>query len=541
MQNSPASSHNPFPSSSTPNSFMDTFDFGNPDFSTASSGIDDLNIFPANSAHSVSSHHNAHSDAGSAPVSHHPSPSAAFNHSAAAHSSDHQPGSATHGAAAFLNAPSHAGSPLAFPRNRFDNHASTSPQGSTANQAGSDSGHNRPPSTVGSEINFAGSRHLDSNHAAGSAMQPSHSNQSHMNDHDNNMPQLSIADLQQMLLERERTERIQNMQTALLKQQLDQLARTQQQQHSQQRSQQQPAQQQQHQQHQQQQHMHNAGPSSNLQLNLSGGAGQLSPGQQQSLLAALQSAFAAGNNPSAHNNVLQAAHYQQQQQQQQQSQGQNAWQQNQSGAGGDQASVLAQYGLITPMGSGPFNSTSCPPGSANFMSPLTMQPNSQPGSVGVEQRPGHDYVGSYTPLESPAMTPASVFSTGSTGIVMSELFSPLTSPALGPHPPSLGEIMLPPAQLQHPHQQGMHASPAVGPIASSFTPTASPLALIAKGSSKIRKNRSTTAEARANKVRPSPLIKPVPGPSIKKKKDATGAATPAANGNANGHANGGAS
>ncbi len=209
---------------------MDTFDFGNPDFSTASSGIDDLNLFPANSAHSVSSHHNAHSDAGSAPVSHHPSPSAAFNHSAAAHSSDHQPGSATHGAAAFLNAPSHAGSPLAFPRNRFDNHASTSPQGSTANQAGSDSGHNRPPSTVGSEINFAGSRHLDSNHAAGSAMQPSHSNQSHMNDHDNNMPQLSIADLQQMLLERERTERIQNMQTALLKQQLDQLARTQQQQ-----------------------------------------------------------------------------------------------------------------------------------------------------------------------------------------------------------------------------------------------------------------------------------------------------------------------
>src|SRR5690242_6814582 len=131
-------------------------------------------------------------------------------------------------------------------------------------------------------------------------------------------------------------------------------------------------------QQQQQQQMQSSGSSSNLQLNLGGSAGQLSPGQQQSLLMALQNAFAQRNNPSAHNNVLQAAQYQQQQQ------GQNAWQQQQNGGqgatgnGGDQSNVLAQYGLITPMGSGPFNSAACPPGSANFMSPLAIQPNSHP-------------------------------------------------------------------------------------------------------------------------------------------------------------------
>ncbi|CBQ73144.1 conserved hypothetical protein [Sporisorium reilianum SRZ2] len=564
MQNSPALSNNPFPSSSTPNSFMDTFDFGNPDFSTANSGLEDLNIFPStDAAASVSSQpHNPQSEPGSAPVSHHPSPSAATMPHAASSSDANAPlhsGSTTHNAGVYLNNVSHASSPLAFTRNRFDNNSSASPQA-----GGSEHGHNRQPSAAPSDLNF-GSFAADQSRAA-PPMQSSHSQN---NDQQlSQMPQLSISDLQRMLLERERTERIQNMQTALLKQQLDQLSRLQQQQqHLQGQQQQQTQPQHQQQQHQQQQHnaQNAGGPPSNLQLNLSGSAGQLSPGQSQSLLMALQNAFAAGNNPNAHHNVLQAAQYQQQQQpqqQQQQSQPQNAWQQQQQqpqqingapgqpGAGGDQSNVLAQYGLITPMGSGPFNSSACPPGSANFMSPLTIQPNSHPGSVGVEHRPGHDYLGNYTPLESPAVTPASVFSTGSTGIVMSELFSPLTSPALGPQPPSLGEMMLPPAQLhqsQH-HQQAsqqavMHGSPAVSAV-SNFTPTASPLALIAKGSSKIRKNRSTTAEARANKVRPSPLIKPVAGPSIKKKKDASSlaspsTATPLVNGN--GHANGGSS
>lgn len=568
MQNSPASSHHPFPSSSTPNSFMDTFDFGNPDFSNANSGIEDLNIFPANAAPSGSSSHHAQSEAGSAPVSHHPSPSGAFSHIGAPADLHAQPQSATNNHAGLhLNNLSHASSPLAFSHNRFDNNSSASPQGSVSNPAGSEQGHHRPSSAAPSDMNFAGSSFVDQNNVA-TSMQASQSTQTQNNEQDGQMPQLSISDLQQMLLERERTERIQNMQTALLKQQLDQLSRMQQQQQQQHHSQQQPRQQP-PQQHQQQQHMQGASPSSNLQLNLTGNAGQLSPGQQQSLLVALQNAFAAGNNPSAHNHVLQAAQYSQQQQPQQQqphqqhhSQGQNAWQQHQqqingvqgqAGAQGDQSTVLAQYGLITPMGSGPFSSSACPPGSANFMSPLTIQPNSQPGSVGVEHRPGHDYLGNYTPLESPAMTPASVFSTGSTGIVMSELFSPLTSPALGPQPPSLNEMMLPPAQLQH-HQQsqqaGMHGSPALNAV-NNFTPTASPLALIAKGSSKIRKNRSTTAEARANKVRPSPLIKPTAGPSMKKKKDASGslaspiAGTPLSNGNGNGNgnanANGGAS
>ncbi|EST05441.1 Myc-type, basic helix-loop-helix (bHLH) domain protein [Kalmanozyma brasiliensis GHG001] len=555
MQNSPASSHNPFPSSSTPNSFMDTFDFGNADFSTANSGLEDLNIFPSsNAAPSISSHHNGPSEAGSAPVSHHPSPSAAFAHATAssdpsAAASSSNPHSA---AGMFLNSASHASSPLAYTRNRFDNNASASPQAGP-----SDQGHIRPPSAAPTEMAFSGSHFSDHSRGASAA-------QSQINDQDGQMPQLSISDLQRMLMERERTERIQNMQTALLKQQLDQLSRLQQHQ-SQMQAQQQQQQQQHasHQQQQQQQHQQNvqgAGPSSNPQLNLSGSAGQLSPGQQQSLLMALQNAFAAGNNPSAHHNVLQAAQYQQQQQQQQQQsqgQGQDAWQQQQpqqqmsgaagqGGASGDQSNVLAQYGLITPIGSGPFNGSACPPGSANFMSPLAIQPNSQPGSVGLEHRRGPDYLNNYTPLESPAVTPASVFSTGSTGIVMSELFSPLTSPALGPQPPSLGEMMLPPVQmqLQQHHQQqqpGMHGSPAVSAV-NNFTPTASPLALIAKGSSKIRKNRSTTAESRANKVRPSPLMKPVAGPSLKKKKDSLASpstATPLINGN--GHANGGSS
>lgn len=544
MQNSPASSHNPFPSSSTPNSFMDTFDFGNADFSTANSGIDDLNIFPSsNAAPSISSQHNAQSEAGSAPVSHHPSPSATFAHASTSSDANNLPN--THSAGMYLNAASHASSPLAFTRNRFDNNSSASPQ-----TGSSEAGHIRASSAA--DMTFSGS-HL-SDHGRGPSVAQS-------SEQDGQLPQLSISDLQRMLLERERTERIQNMQTALLKQQLDQLSRQQQQQqhHHQMQGQQQ---QQQHSNAQQQHNAQGAGPSSsNLQLNLPGPAGQLSPGQQQSLLMALQNAFAAGNNPSAHHNVLQAAQYQQQQQQ---SQGQNAWQQQhgqqqitgaqaQAGAAADPSNVLAQYGLITPIGSGPFNGSACPPGSANFMSPLAIQPNSQPGSVGIEHRPGPDYLNNYTPLESPAVTPASVFSTGSTGIVMSELFSPLTSPALGPQPPSLGELMLPPAhmqqqaqqhaQLQQQQQPGMHGSPAVNAV-NNFTPTASPLALIAKGSSKIRKNRSTTAEARANKVRPSPLIKPVAGPSIKKKKDSASLASPSTAtplASANGHTNGGSS
>ncbi|CDS01665.1 hypothetical protein [Sporisorium scitamineum] len=422
MQNSPVLSNNPFPSSSTPNSFMDTFDFGNPDFSTANSGLEDLSIFPSTdpAVSASSQQHNPQSEAGSAPVSHQPSPSAATLSHTGASSDANAPlhsASNSHTAGVYLNSSSHASSPLAFSRNRFDIKSSASPQA-----ASSDHGHNRPPpSAAPSDINFA--NFADQSRAA-PPMQQSHSqnNEQQLSQ----MPQFSISDLQRMLLERERTER----------------------------------------------------------------------------------------------------------------------------AAGDQSNVLAQYGLITPMGSGPFNSSACPPGQANFMSPLTIQPNSHPGSVGIEHRPGQDYLGNYTPLESPAVTPASVFSTGSTGIVMSELFSPLTSPALGPQPPSLGEMMLPPAQLhqaQHhqpsSQQAAMHGSPAVSAV-SNFTPTASPLALIAKGSSKIRKNRSTTAEARANKVRPSPLIKPVAGSSTKKKKDAASlaspsTATPLVNGN--GHANGGSS
>ena len=111
---------------------------------------------------------------------------------------------------------------------------------------------------------------------------------------------------------------------------------------------------------------------------------------------------------------------------------------------------------------------------------------------------------------------------------MHELFSPLTSPALGPQPHSMGDLMLPSAVSAssiHGQAQAMTASPAFGAV-SSNTPTASPLALMAKSGSKIRKNRSTTAEARANKVRPSPLIKPVQAGRTKAKKDSISQMSP---------------
>lgn len=473
MQNSPAGSTSlsaaPYPSSSTPSSFMDTFDFANSDFASSTTGLDDLFASghpPPPAPSSTSSRTNAQS-----PASHHPSPSG-------------HPLEKTQSSFFGTNSASHASSPLGLSRNRFDSNNTASPQ-TTADGKGH------------AELNF-------------NAYRPQSSPQQHQFPPFADAPQLSIADMQQMLHERERSERIQNMQTALLKQQLAHLSRVQQQQQSQHQQQRSPQQ-------QQQQMM---GQQSNAQY--SQFTGQVSPEQQQEFLVAFQNAFAAGNNPSAHNSVVQAA-AQFQQDQPWQSQGQTS--------SADGSSVLAQYGLITPLGSGAFNNNACPPNQANFMSPLNMPPNSRPGSVGTEPRPGHDYLGSYTPLESPAVTPASVFSTGSTGIVMSELFSPLISPALGPQPTSMAEMMLPPGQLpqsnvhHHHASSSIHNSPAFNATASTSTPTASPLALIGKSSSgaKIRKNRSTTAEARANKVRPSPLIKPQTG--ARKKKDSISIST----------------
>jgi len=138
------------------------------------------------------------------------------------------------------------------------------------------------------------------------------------------------------------------------------------------------------------------------------------------------------------------------------------------------------------------------------------------------------------------MTPASVFSNMSRGGGAENLFfSPLTSPALRPQPPSAGEMLLAQhsqyqldgSHMQHHH--GAYDAPLQSPQfrgqgGQSTTPAASPLALMGKpgpsSGSGARRNRSSTAEAKANKIRPSPLVKPQGGRG--KKRDSSGITSP---------------
>ncbi|TIB93553.1 hypothetical protein E3Q19_01045 [Wallemia mellicola] len=101
-----------------------------------------------------------------------------------------------------------------------------------------------------------------------------------------------------------------------------------------------------------------------------------------------------------------------------------------------------------------------------------------------------------TPFLSPAQTPQSAFSQprptpsltdDSASITQAEFFSPLTSPALHPVVPE-------------------YYSPRLGPQLSSSA-TNSPNTFQRPGSHASR--RGATAEAKANKVRPSPVMKPV--------------------------------
>ncbi|KAK0542871.1 hypothetical protein OC845_006405 [Tilletia horrida] len=227
--------------------------------------------------------------------------------------------------------------------------------------------------------------------------------------------------------------------------------------------------------------------------------------------------------------------------------------------------------------------------------PLQQQQQQQQHSIpGTPLQPGHlvinttsaqshNMVSAFTPMQSPAITPASVFSQMSIASMGStnDFFTPLTSPALGPDP--LGSHShnhhLPPHHINqqhqalphhphHPHHHHQHsnshsssamASPLFmahshpGQQAShpgaqhgqhtlqnpqahphtqhtqhtqhpsqqqqqqqqpmSSTPTASPLALIGKpspatGTGSGRSARSARSEAKASKVRPSPIIKP---------------------------------
>lgn len=142
---------------------------------------------------------------------------------------------------------------------------------------------------------------------------------------------------------------------------------------------------------------------------------------------------------------------------------------------------------------------------------------------------GYGHAAMYSPLDAAAITPASVFSTVSSAST-NDFFSPLTSPALQPqeshlsHPvyslndsdllmlhqhPDMASAMSSPS---HPH---VRMSPFQGtPARSGYmrppgyaTESHADLAAVTS-----RRNRSATAENRANKVRPSPLMKPVQSP-----------------------------
>lgn len=136
--------------------------------------------------------------------------------------------------------------------------------------------------------------------------------------------------------------------------------------------------------------------------------------------------------------------------------------------------------------------------------------------------------GAFTPLESPAITPASVFSNASNATTTADLFSPLTSPALRPQYYGSSHDAVMASPLQGPVQPGgakggrlsgrartkaPGMSPHFGPQSKNATPNASPALGPTKPASVPRKNRSTTAEARANRARPSPLVKPSQPPA----------------------------
>ncbi|PWN28133.1 hypothetical protein BDZ90DRAFT_259957 [Jaminaea rosea] len=295
-------------------------------------------------------------------------------------------------------------------------------------------------------------------------------------------PQLSLQDIQRLLLEKERSDQLQNLQTALLRQQLEALQRARQ---NPQVMQQLPQQLQ--------------GSQSSVQQLLSalqGGNGQhsqLQPGSDGMSADAsqlLMNILGSDSQADVSHNIPKLL---------------------------ADASMLAQYGLITPPASGGLNmgasmqQRGSTTSQAPFMSPLNMPQGTQGGAGPVPlslnaSAMGADGSGAlgqirhpYTPLESPAVTPASVFSNMSLGHGGEQFFSPLTSPALVPQP-----NYYPPKSRK-----------------SGTTPSASPLALQGKPGPLPRKNRSTTAEARANRQRPSPLIKPTVGTtgSVKRKKD----------------------
>lgn len=287
---------------------------------------------------------------------------------------------------------------------------------------------------------------------------------------------LSISELQKLLTEKEQMERVQSIQTAFLRQQLEALQRQSANPHNEGSS------------HQQQSQSMTASALSASQLMQQ--FQQLSSQQQPSPQGRGNPIFsppfpqlsssATGSMPS-HNAYLS---------------------QSKPGQTMGMSVAMNQYGLITPASSSAFSQNGR--GQAPFVSPLHIPGSSQLQHMMDPQRSmaeANIMAGSFTPLESPAITPASVFSNVGSTATSADLFSPLTSPALHPQ------------MHTHDGMIAMQLSPFHGPTqmkgrgkGRGGIPGASPNTNPTK--SIPRKNRSTTAEARANRARASPIVKP---------------------------------
>lgn len=137
--------------------------------------------------------------------------------------------------------------------------------------------------------------------------------------------------------------------------------------------------------------------------------------------------------------------------------------------------------------------------------------------------------GGGAPLESPAITPASVFSMGSAST--NDFLSPISSPALNPQldqqrqQEQFIDSVLSNAAAnmgQYRAQSAGHASGSTTPVSPARTTPFPESRGTSSGSSPLtsadrtanqRRNRSVTAESKSSKVRPSPLVKPAPSPS----------------------------
>ena len=141
----------------------------------------------------------------------------------------------------------------------------------------------------------------------------------------------------------------------------------------------------------------------------------------------------------------------------------------------------------------------------------------------------------FHPLDATAITPASVFSTISSAST-NDFLSPITSPALQPQGSqgmySTGDpdqiflqqdmlsimsspshpnvrVPFPGGNAQNAYSRGMYAHSETHNMPGDTSVSASE-----RTANAVRRNRSTTAESKANKVRPSPLMKPTQSPKV---------------------------